>query len=124
MDPLPYVFAQVRLEYDLDPQSYLLPRPDSSEQARYIVYVYPGGCRAFWQATLPAATRLALAALDPLGAFEHPEGVVPLLGQPAARPSGVFRAYTLLAPPGPEEYPLVELAQRLVCQDGRVVAAA
>jgi hypothetical protein len=51
MQPLDLINVQIRLEYVLDTEG-LVPFPDSSEQALYIVYRHAGGTLSFFNQKL------------------------------------------------------------------------
>jgi GNAT superfamily N-acetyltransferase len=63
---------RVSLEYQLDQEGFLIPFPNSSEQAWFLVYQYAQGYKTFFQHALPGEVRQRLAALGPQEAFNHP----------------------------------------------------
>ncbi len=71
MKPVDLIQLQINLDYQLDPQGYIVPSPFSSEQAWYVVYHYGGGYASYFSQLLPPNVRQQLLSFGPVKTFSH-----------------------------------------------------
>jgi hypothetical protein len=79
MKPLELIQLQIRLEYNLKVNEWLVPFPNSSEQAFYIVYRHARGFESFFNHLIPLELGERLLALGPTAAFIQPHMVRELI---------------------------------------------
>lgn len=72
MKPLELIKLQIRLEFKLNLNGWLVPFVNSSEQALYIVYRHARGFEPFFNHLLPSKLGERLLALGPAVAFTQP----------------------------------------------------
>lgn len=96
---------QVGLEYRLDGHG-LIPFPGSTEQARFILYCYPGGYARYCRIDIPLQLRLELERMDGAQVFRDPEAVRAILNAYSLCTSlGVFESCSFVRLPQPDDYP-------------------
>jgi hypothetical protein len=113
----------VTLEYALDAQGDLVPDPDSTERARFIIYRFGEHSARFFRPEVPLALRAQLAAMPAAAIFDSPETVQRLLVSPA---HWLGQAYTFTRAPDSHSFPDVihEADQFVVKQNGEPVTRA
>lgn len=109
----------ITLEYTLDEQGDLIPYPNSTEQARFIIYRAGEHLARYFQPTVPPDLRAQLAAT----LFDSPETIRTLLASPMY---WVGQAYTFTRAPDIHSAPDVvnEDGAFVVKQAGQVVTRA
>jgi hypothetical protein len=125
------VQTQVALEYQLNESGRLVPFPDSSEQARCVVYRYDDGYTHFFRHDLPPEMLHSLENLAPGLAFTQPEAVLSALGAEPGQMVPVYISGVIGSAPDPTkstDEPGSEPVPRDGCwvieQDGKAVAWA
>jgi hypothetical protein len=129
MRSIDLIHHQIILEYELDVDGLLVPYPDSTEQALYIVYHYSQGYVPYFNHRLPTRVRQWLLSLGPKKAFNHPGEVINLLiecHQPCRGGDEVYRSGYFTTLPELDELPLFtqEKDAWVVKVNGRVVSKA
>lgn len=116
---------QIELEYSRDNQGLLLPKPNSSEQAVYVVYQFPGVFKQYFSAHLPEAVRQTLQVLGPLNAFNNSQGILKIIGDHCSRQVvGPYLSYFFAHSPLPIEFPhVVKTQQRFEIQQDKKPAS-
>ena len=116
IDPISLIQQQIRLEYTLDQDGFLVPFPGSSEQAFYIVYRHEGGYLSYFNHKLPSELRYCLTQLGESRAFEAPQEVEALMRTfLPARYEGRFVSETITHLPDPAEF------LQVISQEGQFV---
>lgn len=111
----------VGLEYALDAQGDLVPRPGSTEQARFVLYRFGDQSVRFFRPELSPTLRSQLEALPTSVIFDSPETVQRQLASPAY---WLGRSYAFSRAPDPNSFPAVVFkADRHVVELAGVPAA-
>ncbi len=129
MKPIDLILLQINLEYRLIQDGRLVPFPDSTEQALYIVYRHTLGTVHFFNHQLPRKACQRLIALGPAKAFDHPDEVIGLISEsymPCRGGDGVYWSGYFAQMPKPDEFPAVtrEEGAWVVKVDGQIVSKA
>ena len=96
---------QVGLEYRLAGNG-LIPIPGSTEQARFILYRYPGGFARYYRIDIPLQLHLELGRMDGAQVFQDPESVRRILNAYSICPSaGLFESCSVVHLPQTSDYP-------------------
>ena len=120
---------QIQLEYQLNDDGFLVPFPNSTEQARFIIYRHDGGYRTYFRHDLLLSLRTKIAALPLEQAFNDHEQVKRILAEDEVC-SDVFIGESCIfsVPPPSNQFPLaVQLHETptsfAIKVDEKVVAA-
>ncbi len=104
MKALDLIQLQIRLEYKLNSNGWLVPFPNSREQALYVVYRHARGFEYFFNNLLPASLEERLLDIGPTAAFIQPHAVRKLINdfyRPCNGGEEVFWSGYFESSPGP-----------------------
>jgi hypothetical protein len=108
MDAESLILQQIQLEFALDTQGDLVPRPGSTERARFVVHRHGGGFARFYRHDLPPDLRSRLAALPGTLVFVDRDAVAAILAEDAPCSATFFGTSGVFAfPLGPRAHPAV-----------------
>jgi hypothetical protein len=129
MKPLELIQLQIRLEYRLNLNGWLVPYPNSTEQALYIVYRHARGFESFLSRLLPSELGKQLLAIGPTAAFNQPHVVRKLISdlfRPCSGGEDIFWSGYFEYPTGPKGLALVSREEDawVIKVEGQVVSQA
>jgi hypothetical protein len=129
MKPLELIQLQIKLEYKFNLHGWLVPYPNSTEQALYIVYRHARGFEAFYSHLLPSEIAKKLLALGPMAAYNQPRVVSKLISdlyRPCSGGEDMFWSGYFEYPSDPKGFALVSREEDawVIKVEGQVVSQA
>lgn len=113
MNSTELIRLQIELEYSVNTAGLLVPFPDSTERARFIIYHHTGGYVTYFRYDLPRHTRKRIAGLSHEQAFNDHEAVKRILVEHApCEEMWVGKSCIFPASPKPGDFPDV------ACKEG------